>query len=76
MPRTRTMDLWRYAHKMQVQLEPTEATLLADILDTSLGDLRMEIGKTENFDLRNELKRREESLKNILARVRTASAVA
>lgn len=61
---------------MQVQLEPTEATLLADILDTSLGDLRMEIGKTENFDLRNELKRREESLKNILARVRTASAVA
>ena len=61
---------------MQVQLEPAEATLLADILDTSLGDLRMEIGKTENFDLRNELKRREQSMKNILARVRTASAVA
>lgn len=61
---------------MQVNLEPTEASLLLSILDSSLGDLRMEIGKTENFDLRNELKRREESLKNILARVRTASAVA
>jgi len=61
---------------MQVQLQPTEAKLLLSILDSSLGDLRMEIGKTENFDMRNDLKRREESLKAILARVRTASAAA
>ncbi len=61
---------------MQVQLEPTEANLLLSILDSSLGDLRMEIGKTENFDMRNDLKRREESLKNILSRVRTVLAAA
>ncbi|MBN9494238.1 hypothetical protein J0H33_12990 [bacterium] len=61
---------------MQVNLEPTEASLLLSILDSSLGDLRMEIGKTENFDMRNELKDREAILKTILVRVRNATAVA
>jgi hypothetical protein len=61
---------------MQVTLEPTEASLLLSILDSSLGDLRMEIGKTENFDMRNELKDREAIPKTILVRVRNATAVA
>lgn len=61
---------------MQVNLEPTEASLLLSILDSSLGDLRMEIGKTENFGMRNELKDREAILKTILVRVRNATAVA
>lgn len=61
---------------MQVQLEPAEANLVVSMLETSLGDLRMEIGKTENFDMRNDLKRREDSLKTILARLKSAAAAA
>jgi hypothetical protein len=54
---------------MQISLEPMEAQLLRSILEQHLGDLRMEIGKTESYDMRNDLKHNEEMLNNILGRL-------
>jgi hypothetical protein len=55
---------------MQINLDATEAELLRSILEQHLGDLRMEIGKTENFEMRNDLKRNEDTLNQILGRLR------
>ncbi len=54
---------------MQLTLEPTEAALLRTILERYLGDLRMEVGKTENFQMRQELKHDEEVVKALIARL-------
>lgn len=54
---------------MQLTLQPDEATLLKDILTSYLSDLRMEIGDTENYELREDLKRDEEMIKVLLARL-------
>ncbi len=48
---------------MQITLEQPEAALLQQILENHLGDLRMEIGKTENYDMRQDLKQREATLR-------------
>lgn len=53
----------------ELQLEPAEATLLRQILERFLGDLRMEIGKTERFELRQDLKHDEETVKAMLGRL-------
>ncbi len=47
-----------------------ESGLLLRTLESALGDLRMEIGKTENFDMRQELKRDEELLKGMIERLK------
>jgi predicted phosphatase len=56
---------------LELKLEPRERELLTDILESHLGDLRMEIGKTENFEMRNDLKADEQVLKGLIARVKT-----
>ncbi|HXU24803.1 MAG TPA: hypothetical protein VN697_12320 [Tepidiformaceae bacterium] len=55
---------------MDLKLEPRETVLLTNILESHLGDLRMEIGKTENFDMRNSLKADEQVLKGLIARIK------
>ena len=52
---------------MELHLEEHEASLLRTILERHLGDFRMEIGKTEDYDMRQWMKRDEQSIKSMLA---------
>jgi hypothetical protein len=54
---------------MELQLQTAEATLLRNILERYLGDFRMEIGKTENFKMRNDMKADEATLVGILGQL-------
>lgn len=54
---------------MELALQPEEVALLRRILSNYLSDLRMEIADTERYDLRQELKRDEEMIKSLLARL-------
>ncbi len=54
---------------MQMQIDGQEASLLRSILERHLGDLRAEIYKTENADMRNDLKHNEETIKELIARL-------
>lgn len=59
---------------MELTLQPSEASLLKSILMSYLSDLRMEIGDTEQYELRLELKREEETIKDLIARLEQAGA--
>ncbi|MBI2863383.1 MAG: hypothetical protein HYX94_02320 [Chloroflexi bacterium] len=54
---------------MDIKLQPEEAKLFARILDEYLSDLRMEIGRTEQYDLRESMKQDESMIKAMLARL-------
>ncbi len=54
---------------MQVVLNDEERETLMEVLTEALPNLREEVYKTENFDYREELKRREASIKSLLARL-------
>jgi hypothetical protein len=56
---------------MQFELSAEEAAVLADVLDSALGDLREEIYKAEVADYKAALKRREAIIKALLERVGT-----
>ena len=60
---------------MQLTLDSAEAALLASILDRHLGNLRMEVGKTENFEMRNALKQDEIVLKALIERLHALGQV-
>ncbi|MER3420002.1 MAG: hypothetical protein C4290_05535 [Chloroflexota bacterium] len=55
---------------MQLTLEPDEAEILRDVLTVYLSDLRAEIYKTESYETRRELHRREDVLKKIIEQLR------
>lgn len=59
---------------MQLTFEPAERDLLDRVLNRYLGDLRAEIGKTENFEMRQDLKHDEDMLKSLLERLRGVTA--
>lgn len=59
---------------MELALQPEEVALLQRILSNYLSDLRMEIADTERYDLRQELKRDEEMIKSLLARLAQLAA--
>jgi hypothetical protein len=54
---------------MQLTLEAEEAQLLREVLSQSLIDLRGEIGGTHDYDLRQELHRREAALQRIVDQI-------
>jgi hypothetical protein len=54
---------------MNFSLSPEEAALIARILNDHLSDLRVEIGKTEDYDLRQALKQEEKMLVSLLSRL-------
>jgi hypothetical protein len=54
---------------MELRLAPEEADLLRQILTNYLSDLRMEIADTDNYELRQALKRDEQAVKALLARL-------
>ena len=44
---------------LELKLDEEEASILADVLENDLSDLRMEIAHTDSFDYREMLKRRK-----------------
>ena len=54
---------------MELTLQPRESSLLKQILENYLSDLRMEISNTEDHDLRESLKREEATIKELIARL-------
>ena len=61
---------------MEFTLQPTEAALIKRVLTNYLSDLRMEIGKTEDYQLRQELKQDEDTIKALIARLEQAGVTA
>ena len=53
----------------RLELTEEETCTLAGILESALGDLRLEIAATDNRELRGELKEREKCLNGILSRL-------
>ena len=62
---------------MQIALNDEEKQTLLEILNEALppeaSGLREEVYKTENYDYREELKRREAVVKDLLARLGTST---
>ena len=54
---------------MQFTLETGEAAVLKEMLAQYLSDLRMEIGRTENYEARQELHQRETVLRKVIAQI-------
>ena len=51
---------------INLSLEENQVRMLKDILEKTLADLSYEIGNTDTFDFREQLKERRNELKNIL----------
>lgn len=56
---------------MSIELSPEERTLLVEILDESLRNLKEEIYHTDSFDYKEALKARESLLLGLLERLRS-----
>jgi hypothetical protein len=56
---------------VQLELDSEDLALLKRILDRYLGNLRMEISNTENFDWRRALHADEDRIKAMLAKLDT-----
>ncbi len=54
---------------MQLMLDNSEAEVLKRVLSDAVGNLRLEVGDTDNRDLRQELQRNEAVLRSIIARL-------
>src|SRR3954453_12296210 len=54
---------------MQVNLDANEVAALLDALPSYLSDLRTEIGHTENYEMRQQLKAREAALMSVISRL-------
>lgn len=54
---------------MQIALDEEEKLTLVEVLSELLPDLREEVYKTENYDYRQQLKRRETVVKELLTRL-------
>ncbi len=59
----------------QLDLQPQEVLLLQQVLNEYLANLRMEISNTEQYEMRESLKREEASLKSLLVRLEELSPV-
>jgi hypothetical protein len=54
---------------MDVKLTDNEVTALLEALNSYVPQLREEIGKTENYDMREELKAQEAVLNSVIAKL-------
>ncbi len=57
---------------IHLELTEEEQHLLADVLDTNIGELRLEIANTDNAEYREMLKQRERVLRRLLAELQSA----
>ena len=53
----------------QLNLNEPQATLLKELLEADLNDLREEIYKTERYELRESLKEREQTINELLSQL-------
>ena len=53
----------------ELTLNAEEKELLETVLESYISNLRMEIADTDNFDFRQDLKKKEASLKEIQSRL-------
>jgi hypothetical protein len=58
---------------MQLTIDEEELRALTEVLSNYVPDLRMQIADTENFEFRQALKRHENVLKELLARLELAA---
>jgi hypothetical protein len=54
---------------VRLELDRVQADMLREMLESYLGDLRMEISQTDRLDFREDLKKREALLKDLIARL-------
>lgn len=54
---------------LTIELKEDDAQMLKDILSDYLSDLRMEIADTDKGDFREQLKKREEFIKNLILKL-------
>ncbi len=54
----------------QIELTDEEVGMLTEIIESYLSDLRMEIADTDKMKFREELKKREAFLKDLLQRLK------
>jgi hypothetical protein len=54
---------------MQINVSMEEAKVLREVLDHYASDLRMQISKTEQFELREKLKETEGILQGLMAQL-------
>ena len=59
---------------MQLDLTADETTVIADVLDSALGDLREQVYKTEVAEYKDTLKRREAIITRVLAQLGARNA--
>jgi hypothetical protein len=59
---------------MELSLGPDEAALVLRILGNYAADLRMEIGRTDQYEMRQALKREEALLRALLERLQLAAS--
>lgn len=55
---------------VRIELADDEASMLREILESDLTDLRMEVANTDSFDVRERLKRSEVLLGKVLVLLR------
>jgi hypothetical protein len=56
---------------VQLELDNDQASVLHEVLESTLGELRMEIANTDNAQFRRGLRAREETLRAIVAKLRS-----
>lgn len=54
---------------VRLELERDQAEMLREMLEGYLGDLRMEVSQTDLLDVRQELKKKEALLKDLIQRL-------
>ena len=54
---------------MEITLSLDEAGVVREVLEQYLSDLRAEIGKTESYDMRQELHQRERIVSAVISRL-------
>jgi hypothetical protein len=54
---------------MQLNLDESEVAALLDVLSSYIPELREEIGKTEDYDMREDLKAQERKLIGIVTKL-------
>ena len=57
----------------RIDLKPEEARMLREVLESYLSDLRMEIAGTESVSFRENLKKTEAFLKELIPRLRESA---
>lgn len=57
-----------------LKLTPEERKLMVEMLKGCISEIRMEVGATESYEFKENLKKKEQYLKAVLARLEKATA--